>query len=361
MNKEKKSKIIIAVLSVSLLLVAGPSIADKVKLNPIKPTSKVALTDEQQGILAVRSVKASVVNIIGTAKPVTVSSTSPLIVTQDTGTVSGTGFVLEAGGLIVTNNHVVEDDSLNYTVVFVDGTEYPATILGKDKFDDVALIKIDAQNLVPVTLGNSDALETGQTVFAIGNSLGRYQNTVTKGVVSGLGRAVDESDLNIATISHNWIQTDAAINLGNSGGPLINLAGEVVGMDTLIDTAGSSLGFAIPINMVKDSVDQLKTFGKVSRPFLGVQFLTIDAKLQLSKNLSVKDGALIGVVSDNSPASRAGLAVGDIVTAVNNVVLNQQNPLDAVIQKYQAGNQVILKVLRNGQTLELPIIVGERQ
>jgi S1-C subfamily serine protease len=284
---------------------------------------------------------------------------APTIVATPANQVSGTGFIIEQDGLIVTNNHVVSDADMDYFVVMSDGTEYPATVLGADKFDDIALLKITATNLIPAKLGDSDALETGQTVFAIGNSLGRYQSTVTKGVVSGLSRAVSPNEYQSQPTFHNWIQTDAAINLGNSGGPLINLAGEVVGMDTLVDTSGASLGFALPVNTLKDAVSQLKVFGKVSRPFLGVKFLNLDARAQKEKNLPVKEGALIVEVPPDGPAKTGGLFAGDIITGVDSHNLNKQNPLDAVIQAYQAGNQVTIKILRGGKKVDLPVVLGE--
>jgi S1-C subfamily serine protease len=248
---------------------------------------------------------------------------------------------------------------MNYTVVLGDGSEYPAKILNLDKFDDIALLQISASNLTPATLGDSDTLETGESVFAIGNSLGKYSYTVTRGVVSGLGRSVDVSE--DADRLHNLIQTDASINPGNSGGPLINLAGQVVGMNTLIDTEGSGLGFAIPINTIKDAEMQLKTFGKVSRPFLGVMFLNIDPATQITQNLTVENGALITSVKSGTPADLAGLQANDIIVGVNDTVLNQSNSLDDVIGKFSAGSQITLKILRNGQEMDVPVVLGELQ
>lgn len=359
MNK----KYIITTFVLALVFIAGQATSATIKLNPIKPSANSKnLTDEQQGILAVRTVKASVVNILGVPKVINYNSKisgDTVTINFPASAVSGTGFIIESDGLIVTNNHVVESEDLDYIVVFADGTEYPAKVLGRDKFDDVALIKIEAKNLPIVKLGDSEALETGQTVFAIGNSLGRYQNTVSKGVISGLSRAVDESNVNSLPTTHNWIQTDAAINLGNSGGPLINLAGEVIGMNTLYDTAGTSLGFALSINTIKDAISQLKTFGKVSRPYIGIRFSTIDSKLRLVKELPVKDGAVVVEVVKDSPAYISGLLSGDIVIGVNNYTLNSKNPLDAIIQKFQAGNQVTLKILRAEKEITLPVVLGE--
>jgi len=349
-------KYIFAGILLGLGIFGGNAFSQTIKFNSIKPTaSSQTLTDEQQGILAVRLAKASVVNIVGASKPLQPSA--DLTITVPSSSVSATGFVLDSSGLIITNDHVVDDPSLNYWVFLADGTKYPAKVESEDKYDDVALIRVDA-SLTPATLGDSDALETGQTVFAIGNSLGKYQDSVTKGVVSGLGRSVDNVQSDEPRVP-NLIQTDAAISLGNSGGPLVDLSGEVVGMDTLMDTGGDSLGFAIPINVIKDVIKQIKLFGKVSRPFLGVQFSTIDPAIQAENNLPVSDGAYIIAVSTNGPADAGGLKAYDIITAVNGQNVNLANQLDTILQKLQAGNQITLKVLRDGQTLNLNIILGE--
>jgi serine protease Do len=362
MLKKYQSYIITIIVTVAVMSAAG-ALSQNIKLNPIKPAPNQTknLTDEQQAILAVRTAKASVVNIIGVENQAT-STPDPvptITVNSSPDEVLGTGFVLQADGLIVSNNHVVEDPNMSYTVVLSDGTEYPAKILDLDKFDDIALLQINAQNLTPAALGDSDSLETGQSVFAIGNSLGKYEYTVTRGVVSGLGRAIDVNT-DVARL-HNLIQTDAAINPGNSGGPLINLAGQVVGMNTLIDTEGSNLGFAIPVNTIKDAVQQLKTFGKVSRPFLGVMFASIDPAVQIIQNLSLQNGALITKVLPDTPASLAGLMAGDIITGVNGIVINQNESLDDLIGKLQAGSQVTLKILRNNQEQDIPVILGQQQ
>ncbi len=359
--KKETRYFIFGIFIIFFFLMGTSVLALKINLNPIKPAKNQtsSFSDEQQAILAVRKAKASVVNIVGLSKPqaaLTSPGISAVAIPQE---LSGTGVVLEADGLIVTNNHVVSDPNFDYTVFLADGSNYPAKVLGMDKFDDVAFLKIDAAGLVPAVLGDSDALETGQTVFAIGNSLGRYQNSVSRGVVSGLGRMMKEI-LEAGPRMHNLIQTDAAISKGNSGGPLVNMAGEVVGINTLIDTAGVSLNFAIPVNVVKDSLSQLKMFGKISRPFLGVQFATIDAVLRATTSLPVKEGAFISGIALDSPAATVGLKAGDIIVSVNGQKLDYNHELDSEIQKYQAGNQVMLKVLRGeSEILELPVILGE--
>lgn len=351
------SKVFLGMAMAGLFLGANSGIAQKVKLNPIKPAVNQAqpLTDEQQGILAVRTVKAAVVNILGTGGVISNGRS------QAVNSVYGTGFIISSDGYIVSNNHVVQDANLKYTVVFADGTQYDAKVVGLDKYDDVALLKIDANNLPVAKLGNSDALETGQTVFAIGNSLGKYQNSVTKGVVSGLGRdvSVGDNDGTLVPRLKNLVQTDASISRGNSGGPLINLAGEVIGMSTVIDTEGQGLGFAVAVNIIKSAVEQLKASGKVSKSYLGINFSTVTPAVKALKNLNVSEGALILEIVTGSPAHREGLKIGDVITLVNGEKITTVNELDKVVGKYKPGNQILVTLVRGGQILEMPVVLGE--
>jgi serine protease Do len=339
----------------AILAVSTHAVGQNIKLNPIKPTSNKPITDEQQAILAVRKVKASVVNIIGDIKPSATES-----IKLQAGEVSGTGFVWSKDGYIVTNQHVVENQDGQYSAVFSDGTSFPAKVVGRDKYSDVALLKIEANNLTSVTLGDSDGLETGQSVFAIGNSVGKYQNTVTRGVVSGLFRAISVNAQGTAAPRlQNLIQTDASINPGNSGGPLINMVGEVVGMSTAIDTTAQGIGFAVPVNVIKTSVEQLRTLGKVSHPYLGVSFLSINKSIKDWNELPLAEGAFISEVIVSGPAFVAGIKPGDIITAIDHQKITQYNELDSMLRKYQAGNQILVSLLRDGQNLDLPVILGE--
>jgi serine protease Do len=330
------------------------------KLNPIKPAANQTsvLTDEQQAILAVRTGKASVVSITGSSAIVP-SDTATLSPTDKIDNSYGSGFIVDSSGYIVSNSHVVNDSQAEYTVIFADNSKFKAKVVGLDTYSDIALLKIEKTGLPAARLGNSDALETGQTVFAIGNTLGRYQNTVTKGVVSGLGRDVSLDSITPRPRLQNLIQTDAAISPGNSGGPLINLAGEVVGMNTLIDTEGYSLSFAIPINVIKEAVNELKTLGKVSRPYLGVSYQTINNNVRVSRKLETNaEGAFVLSVSAGSPAA-IHLKRNDIIVSINKEKLTEFNELDKVIQRYKAGNQILLEILRDGKKVELPLILSE--
>lgn len=360
-NKDFMRGVIAAAVAAAFLSLPLFGFGALPKLNPIKPPASVknqTLTDEQQGILAVRNTKPSVVNIIGSSSldPAATSTLSGKLFSS----ISGSGIIVDPDGYIVSNNHVVQDATLSYTVMFADGSQYPAIIVGLDKYDDIALLKIDVHGLPAARLGDSDSLETGQTVFAIGDSLGKYQNTVTRGVVSGLGRAINVGSLaGPVPRLQNLIQTDAAINPGNSGGPLINMAGEVVGMNTLIDSAGAGLGFAIPVNVIKNVMGQLKTNGKISKPYMGLSFVTINKSVQAENNLVSSQGALVREVAQGGPAALAGIVEWDIVTAINHEKLTASNEFDSVVGKYRPGTQLLITLLRSGQQLELPIILGE--
>jgi len=339
------------------LLLAGISVGQNIKLNPIKPGAKSSanISDEQQAILAVRKAKASVVSINGLRTYVGRGNSTPIIEPLE-----GTGFIYSKDGLVVSNSHVVQSENTEYFVVLGDGKEYRAKVLGLDKYNDVGVLKIDAPGLTPAVLGNSADLETGQSVFAIGNSLGRYQNTVTRGVVSGLGRTVS-----IGTPDdprprfQNLIQTDAAINPGNSGGPLVNMAGEVIGINTLVDRTGEGVGFAVPVSAIRDSVNQLLAFGKASHPYAGLVFATINKLMKIQENLTVDQGSLVISVGASGPAYNSGVRVNDVILEINHEKLTERSELDAVLQKYKSGDTVLLKLMRNGEIIETPLLLGE--
>ncbi|HYF05359.1 MAG TPA: trypsin-like peptidase domain-containing protein [Patescibacteria group bacterium] len=321
----------------------------------IKPVAATAYqSDEQQAIGAVRKAKTAVVSILGSVQ----NAADPNLGLDKN---AGTGFLVDGEGYIISNRHVIDDGSLAYTVVFGEGQTYPARVVGLDKLNDIALLKIESRGLPTLKLGDSNSLETGQTVFAIGNSLGRYQNTVTRGVVSGLGRNVSVAPNGVSMPRYqNLIQTDASINPGNSGGPLINLNGEVIGMNTLIDTGGQGLGFAVPSSTIQDSINKMKASGGlVARPYLGVNFLTITKNLAAAKKLGSQTGALVTMVVGGAPASKAGVVAGDIVTHINNDVVTERQELDTIIQKYSPGTKVKLQIVREGATVTIEVTLGE--
>ena len=279
---------------------------------------------------------------------------------------AGTGFIVSEDGYVVTNRHVAESVDAVYTVITNEDVEYNATIVDIDPFFDIAVLKIDGENLPTVTFGDSDGIQVGQTVIAIGNALSQYQNTVTKGVISGIDRRISAYDrFNGSEVIEGAIQTDAAINPGNSGGPLINLFGEVIGMNTAVSSNGQGLGFAIPINEVKSAMEGIKKEGRIVRPWLGVHYIQLSAEYAKENSLPVEEGALItasegveAVVADG-PAAKAGLQKDDIVTKVDSKILNEENTLSKVIRSYLPGDTVILSIIRSEQTLELSVTLEE--
>jgi serine protease Do len=291
----------------------------------------------------------------------------------------GTGFIVSKDGLILTNKHVVLDQEAEYTILTNDGKRFSAKVLAKDPVQDLAVMKIQREKTIDgngafvlkpfptVKLGNSDKLEIGQTVIAIGNALGEFRNTVSVGVISGLGRKITASGGDFVETLEDVIQTDAAINKGNSGGPLLNLKGEVIGVNTAMALEAQSIGFSIPINKAKKDIEQVKTSGKIIYPFLGVRYILINQEVKKENSLSVDYGALIVRGDKNEPAvmpgsaaDKAGLKEGDIILEFNNERITLQNSLSKIIAKYNPGDKVNLKILRNGKEIVVGVVLGKR-
>jgi len=278
----------------------------------------------------------------------------------------GTGFIISSDGLIFSNKHVVSDEDASYTVLTNDGKKYDAKILSTDPVEDLAVIKIEAGNLPVIKLGDSDGVRLGQTAIAIGNALGEFRNTVSVGVVSGLARKLTASGGDFQEVIEGAIQTDAAINRGNSGGPLLNLSGEVIGINTAIAAGAQNIGFAIPINKAKRAIESVKAFGKILTPYLGVRYYAIDEEVAKRENLSVKQGVIVrgneegpGVIP-NSPAAKAGIQAEDIILEINGQKIGEDNALSSLILKYKVGDTITLKILRAGKEMELKTILEER-
>jgi len=284
----------------------------------------------------------------------------------------GTGFFISSDGLIITNKHVVMDTAAEYTVFTNDGKKYPAKVLAKDPVQDLALIKIEAsdpsQTFPTVKLGDSDSLQIGQTVIAIGNALGEFRNTVSVGVISGLQRTVSASGSgSFSETLEDIIQTDAAINPGNSGGPLLNLRGEVIGINTAVAESAQSIGFAIPINKAKRDIEQVRVNNKITYPFLGIHYVVINQDIKDKNELTVDYGAWVQkgqgtepAVTKDSAAAKAGVKEGDIVLELNGEKITESNSLAKIILKYNPGDQVSLKILRDDKELELQATLGDR-
>jgi 2-alkenal reductase len=296
---------------------------------------------------------------------VTVSGTIPGQMTfrgmSSSSTVSGSGVFISSQGYILTNNHVIADTQGDLTIVLSDGTQETAKIVGADQYSDIAVLKTSGKVPAVATLGNSDVLNPGETVIAIGSPLGDFKNTVTAGVVSATGRSIDSGN---GYSIDNLIQTDAAINQGNSGGPLVDLAGNVIAINTLIvrnsgtGTVAEGLGFAIPINTASTVAQQLIQFGSIAHPYLGVSFQAVSPDIANAYNLPVQWGAYVTDVAANSPASQAGMQQGDIITSLGGVALDGTHDYINVLYNYKPGNQVTLVYNRNGKAIQVQVTLG---
>lgn len=276
-------------------------------------------------------------------------------------TISGSGFFISDQGYILTNNHVVEGTK-EVKIILSDGTEQTATLVGTDIYSDIAVLKTDGTVPAVATLGNSDALDPGESVIAIGSPLGNFKNTVTVGVVSATGRSIDTGN---GYQIEDLIQTDAAINHGNSGGPLVNLAGEVIGINTLVVRSTNSgdvaegLGFAVPVNTAAAIAGQIIEQGYFARPYIGINFQPINPSIAARYNLPAQWGVYVMQVAENSPASEAGLQQGDIITKVGEVILDETHSYVNTLFKFNPGETISLTMVRNGKEMQVQITLGE--
>lgn len=282
----------------------------------------------------------------------------------------GTGFFISDDGMIVTNRHVVVDPAAEYTVITSDGTEYPAQILARDEFLDFAVLKVDGENFSAVDLGDSDNIKIGQTVVAIGNSLGEFSHSVSRGIISGMKRdIVAGSGFGDSEQLMGIIQTDAAINFGNSGGPLIDLEGKVIGINTAVAQGAQSIGFAIPINQVMRLIEDVKEDGIISRPFLGIRYVAMTPEIAAELNVPYEDYGVLVVrgqsiadfaVLPGSPADEAGIVENDIVLEINDVKITQDKLLSQIVSQYSVGDAVTLKVWHKGKEKEVEVVLEDR-
>ena len=276
-------------------------------------------------------------------------------------TVSGSGVFISDQGYILTNNHVVEGTK-EVSIVLADGTEQSAAVVGTDLYADVAVLKTDGKVPAVATLGNSDNLEPGESVIAIGSPLGNFKNTVTVGVVSATGRSIDTGN---GYRIEDLIQTDAAINHGNSGGPLVNLAGEVIGINTLVvrntnsGDVAEGLGFAIPMNTAQTIAGQIMQQGYFARPYIGINYQPIDPNIAAQFNLPTQWGVYVTVVAAGSPASQAGLQQGDIITRIGDVTLDESHTYVNTLFSFKPGEQTTLTLIRDGKEMQVQVTLGE--
>ena len=282
----------------------------------------------------------------------------------------GSGCIVDQGGLILTNKHVIDDPSAEYTVILNDGRKFPAKILSRDPINDVAIMKIEGSGLPCLKLSETTNLELGTSVIAIGNALGMFKNTVSLGIISGLSRSITaQAEPNAPTQEmRGLIQTDAAINPGNSGGPLVDGNGCVVGINVAIVSGAQSISFAIPVSAVRRDLNDITTYGRIRRPLLGLRYIMIDSNLKEKMHLAVDHGAFVvresehdyAVVPD-SPAAQAGIVEKDIVLTLDGKKLDREHPVQDFLETMNVGDVIELSVLRAGKEFKTKATLAERK
>lgn len=337
----------------------------------------ISVKEDSAVVSSVKKTLSSVVSVVYT-KDVQVinpfgsffgSSQSSTSVQQQQG--GGTGFVITSEGLIATNKHVADIEGAKYTVITQDGKKYDANVLAEDSANDFAILKIDAKDLPVVEFGDSDDLDIGQRVIAIGNALGEFQNSVTVGVLSGKERTLEATDSsgNSAETLEGLLQTDAAINEGNSGGPLVNIKGQVIGINTATASKDNTegIGFAIPINSLKTAIESIKKTGKIVRPYLGVRYVALDQKIAAVQGINSDKGALVAgdssqnlpAVIPGSPAEKAGIKEGDVILKVNGDEIGEGKSLTRLLNDHQPNDEITLTILRDGKNQDIKVKLGE--
>lgn len=370
----KKLNIKILLVLIITASLGGGFLVDKFYFTKTITADNLNMDEQELTIRAINKVMPSVVSIIvydyQEVAYLDVSQGTKIIKKEKKEKGSGTGFIISSDGLILTNKHLInvaEEKTANYRIILNNGKQYYAVLIGKDPLNDLAVLKIYENNLPAIELGDSDKISIGTTVIGIGNSLGRYQNSATKGIVSGLGRSLVASDLvgNSEKLD-NVIQTDAEINPGNSGGPLINLDGKVVGINVAIDEGGSAIGFAIPVNDARQVVNSVKKFGTIKRPQLGVRYVMITPELYQDNKLSRETGALITrgendepAISAGTVAEKAGLQEGDIIFEINGIKIEGKNTLLSIVQRYKPGDKIGLKIQRGSSNFVKVVVLEE--
>ena len=346
MSQQQTSSLPVASPSVEALTVSSES------QELVVSTTEVVTAVTQ----AVENTGPAVVTVVGTIP----GQRTPFGMSGES-TVSGSGVFISEDGYILTNNHVIED-AQTISIILADGSEQGATLVGTDIYSDLAVLKAAGEVPAVAVTGNSDALNQGETVIAIGSPLGEFMNTVTVGVISATGRSIDTGyDYQIQDL----IQTDAAINSGNSGGPLLNLAGEVIGINTLVvrdsssGTVAEGLGFAIPINTARAVAEQIIEKGYFSRPYVGINWQSITPRIAAVYRLPAEYGVYITQLAENSPASRAGLQPGDIITGVGETTLDATHTYINTLFQYAPGDTVTLTVMRGSEQIQVDVTLGE--
>jgi 2-alkenal reductase len=363
--------VIAGISALSGAIAGGIAVYSALSLNPPQPvTSAPPTLSHEQDIIQLSRTEfdSSITEAVDRIGPAVVTVVS--VIPGELGffgrapdqTVTGSGVIISHDGYIITNNHVVEAAKV-VNVILADGTTLQAQIVGTDIFSDLAVLSTQ-ENLPSVAiLGNSDTLKPGETVIAIGSPLGDFVNTVTVGVVSALGRSLDTSK---GYQMENLVQTDAAINQGNSGGPLVNIAGEVVGINTLVvrgsgygSTIAEGLGFAIPANSALAIAEQIISKGYVARPYLGIRWQAITPRLAAAYNLPVDWGIFVSEVTPGGPADSGGVLYGDIITKIGDISLDEDSSYVNALFIHEPGEVITLKVVRGMQVIDIQVTLGE--
>lgn len=367
-SRKKPLKIFSVLIAVVALLGLGTA-TGLYLANQFKPNANPALSPSIDGNSTITAEESSIATVAERVGPSVVSivsktrSSSPYRAASEA---AGTGIIVSKDGYVMTNNHVLES-ATTVSVIDSKGELYEeVTIIGRDPLNDIAFLKIKSdKTFTPATLGNSSTIRTGQQVVAIGNALGQYSNTVTSGIISGTGRPITADSANGSVESlTDLIQTDASINPGNSGGPLVNMAGQVIGINTAIVENANGIGFAIPVNATKGVLAGVLENGKISRSYLGVNYLTITPDVAREYKLSVNSGAYIyatgtaNPVASGSPADKAGLKSGDIITKINNDTVGAQGSLSSILGEYRPNDKLTITYLRDGQTRTTSLTLG---
>ena len=368
--KSRKIKSLLVFFGVLVVLVSGGIggflVAKNFLSGSVLVQNKVEVTDEES--LATKVVEKATPSVVTVSinKDVVKNTADifaqlfgggqPSLETEHVEQDIGTGFIISSDGLIVTNKHVVSDVSAKYKVVIGKDETVEVKNIYRDPVNDLAILKVDKTGLTPVEMGDSDKLKVGQTVIAIGTALGEFRSTVTKGVVSGLGRGITAGSYGAGMEKlEDVIQTDAAINPGNSGGPLFDSAGQVVGVNVAVSQNGQSIGFALPINLVKSSVDNFRKTGEFDRPYFGVVYQMISKQAALLNEVSA--GAYLQTVAKDSPAEKSGLKVGDIITEIDgkNIVDLEDTSIAGIVNQKKIGDVLKVKYYRDNKESEAEV------
>jgi 2-alkenal reductase len=364
--------LVVAILAASVGAAGGSAamyflLRSKTSSNPTQVVTDTAQTATTSLRVESTDIETAITDGVEKVSPavVTVVATLPdqmgFFGTVSGGQSTGSGFILTSDGYIITNNHVV-DGAEKISVIFQNGEESEVQLIGTDQYSDIAVLKASGEMPATATLGDSDLLRPGESVIAIGSPLGDFKNTVTTGVISATGRSIDTGN---GYSMEGLLQTDAAINNGNSGGPLVNLAGEVIGVNTLIVRNSSSgttvegLGFAIPSSSFKAIAEQLIKTGYVSRPYVGISWQTITPTLAQRYRLGAQWGVYISAIQAGSPASDAGLQRGDIITSIGGVAIDESHPYLNILFTFTPGQQVTVEYVRQNQKGSTQLTLGE--